>query len=42
MVGRADPGRAEHVLSWKVEKRMPDVMRLMIKVEQEKIPVHSL
>ncbi len=42
MVGRADPGRAEHVLGWKAEKIMPDVVRLMIEVEQGKIPVRSL
>lgn len=42
MVGRADPGRAERMLGWKAEKRMPEVVRLMIEVEQEKIPVQSL
>lgn len=41
-VGRADPGRAEHVLGWKAEKLMSDVVRLMIEVEQGKIPVRSL
>jgi GDPmannose 4,6-dehydratase len=41
-VGRADPGRAEHVLGWKAKKLMPDVTRLMIEVEQGKIPVRSL
>lgn len=42
MVGRADPGRAEHVLGWKAGKLMPDVVRLMMEVEREKIPVRDL
>lgn len=42
MVGRADPGRAESVLGWKAEKRMPEVVRLMIEVEQGKTPVRNL
>lgn len=41
-VGRADPGRAEHILGWKAEKLMPDVVRLMVKVEQNQIPIRSL
>jgi GDP-D-mannose dehydratase len=42
MVGRADPIRAEHILGWKAKKFMPDIVRLMIEVEQKKIPVCSL
>jgi len=42
MVGRADPGRAERLLGWKAAKLMPDVVRLMMEVEQGKIPVQNL
>lgn len=42
MVGLADPGRAEKVLGWKAEKHMSDAVRLMVEVEQGKIPVRSL
>jgi GDPmannose 4,6-dehydratase len=42
MVGLADPGRAEKVLGWKAEKHMLDAVRLMVEVEQGKIPVRSL
>ena len=42
MVGRADPGRAERVLGWRAGKLMPDVVRLMMEVEQGKVPVQNL
>lgn len=42
MVGRADPGRAERVLGWRAGKLMPDVVRLMMDVEQGKVPVQNL
>lgn len=34
MIGRADPGQAEHVLGWKAEKSMVDVVRLMMAAEK--------
>lgn len=42
MVGRADPSRAEHFLGWKAENTMPDVVRLMIEVEQNIISLRNL
>jgi GDPmannose 4,6-dehydratase len=42
MVGRADPGRADRVLGWKAKKLMPDVVRLMIEVEQGRISFRDL
>jgi GDPmannose 4,6-dehydratase len=42
MAGRADPGRAASVLGWKAEKFMPEVVRLMVGVEQGNIPIESL
>lgn len=41
-VGRADPGRAEHVLGWRAQNLMSDVVRLMTEVEQGQIPVRNL
>ena len=42
MVSRADPSRAEHVLGWKAERHMSDVVRLMIEAEQGIDHVHRL
>lgn len=42
MIVRADPSRAECILGWKASKHMPDVVQLMIDVEQGKIPIQNL
>lgn len=42
LTSRADPGRAERILGWSPRILMPDVVRLMVEVEQGKISVQSV
>lgn len=42
LTSRADPSRAERILGWSPRILMPDVVRLMVEVEQEKISVQRV
>jgi len=41
-VGRADPTRAMKLLGWKAKNTMPDVVRLMIDVEKNRISLQNI
>jgi len=41
-VGRADPSRAMKLLGWKAKNTMPDVVRLMIDVEKNRISLKNI